>query len=77
MSKEPKITVGRRYRYRQRKASGIIYVAELVRKKNGWWVLGHDKKANRTVEVQPGQVFDMKTPEPTVLWGAPNKWPTK
>jgi hypothetical protein len=74
---KPPIIIGRRYRYRQRNGvNGVFAIAELVRKSNGWWVIGHDKKANRTVEVQPGAVFQMNTHVDRVAFGPINVWIT-
>jgi hypothetical protein len=54
--KPPPIVTGRVYRYRQRGTVGVMTVNELVHKANGWWVALHDRKANKTVQVRPGQL---------------------
>lgn len=72
----PAIRVGNVYRWRQRDgAPGLFTVAELVHKRNGWWVIGTDRKARRTVEVRPGQVFPKSTPMTEAQYGEPHRWP--
>ena len=57
MSKRPNIKDGSRRRYATRYGAGIGRVVEVYLKRNGWWVALHDKKANKTVQVRPGQLW--------------------
>lgn len=56
MSKRPNIKDGSRRRYATRYGAGIGRVVEVYPKANGWWVALHDRKANKTVQVRPGQL---------------------
>jgi hypothetical protein len=76
MTKKPAIKEEARYRYRLRHGfNGVLRVDALVQKRNGWWVIGFDRKNKRSVEVQPGAVFPLNTGITDVQYGAPHKWP--
>lgn len=62
MSPKPNIKDGSRWHYLARYArQGVGRVIEVYQRKNGWWVALHDKKANRVVQVRPGQLFKITT----------------
>jgi hypothetical protein len=51
-----KLKEGKRVRYVARKNSGIGRVVEVYPRKNGDWVVLHDKQRNAAVTVRPSQI---------------------
>jgi hypothetical protein len=55
------IATGSVYRYartlKNGPQKGRILVGERVKKRNGWYVIGHDHRNNRYLELRPNQVL--------------------
>jgi hypothetical protein len=51
-----KIKDGKTLNYQTRFGAGRGKVIEKYKRRNGWWVIIHDKAQNKTVSVRPGQL---------------------
>jgi hypothetical protein len=69
MSPRPNIKDGSRWHYLTRYGrQGVGRVIEVYQKLNGWWMAIDDRKAKRTVEVRPGQMFRVSAaPQPAAV----------
>jgi hypothetical protein len=47
------------YRRKTSKAlqEGRIQIGERIKKANGWWLLGHDRRNNLYLELRPGHII--------------------
>lgn len=52
-----KIKEGRTVNYKSRGHAGRGKVIEKYQRKNGWWLIVHDKARNASVSLRPAQVF--------------------
>ncbi len=51
-----KLKEGKTVSYKTRFGEGRAKIIEIYKRKNGVWLVGHDRKANKTVSLRPGQV---------------------